>query len=140
MKSWTGSAGICINEQMEVLMVKSFDSEQWAIPSGGVEEGETPEECCVREVKEETGYDVKIIKQLMVKETVIQGIQVTTYYYRVDKFGESSGVNDPDNLIAEAAWKSITELKQLKHVYPEDLELLLEQLDNSQNQIDTNTR
>ena len=140
MKSWAGSAGICINEQMEVLMVKSFDSEQWAIPSGGIEEGETPQECCVREVKEETGYDVKIIEQLMVKETVIQGIQVKTYYFRVDKIGLSSGINDPDNLIAEAEWKSISDLKILKHVYPEDLKLLLVQLDSCQKQIDTNTR
>jgi len=131
MKSWTGSAGICINEQMEVLMVKSYDSEQWAIPSGGMEEGETPEECCVREVKEETGYDVKILKQLIVKETLIQGFQVKTYYYKVDKIGDSSGVNDPDNLIAEAAWKSIADIKMLEHAYPEDVELLLEQLDGS---------
>jgi len=140
MKSWAGSAGICINEQMEVLMVKCFDSEQWAIPSGGIEEGETPEECCIREVKEETGYDVKIIKQLMVKETVIQGIQVKTYYYRVDKIGERSGVNDPDNLIAEVAWKSIIDIKMLEHAYPEDVELLLEQLDSNHHRIDINTR
>ena len=64
MKSWSGSAAICINEQREVLMVNSFGSEEWAVPSGGIEEGESPEECCIREVKEETGYDVKVIEHL----------------------------------------------------------------------------
>lgn len=129
MNRWSGSAGICINEQKEILMVKSFDSEGWAVPSGGIEVGESPEECCVREFKEETGYDVKVIEQLQIKETTIKGIQVTTYYFRVDKIGEGSGINDPDEIIAEAEWKSFSELKTVKHAYPEDLHLLLEQLE-----------
>lgn len=127
MDRWVGSAGICINEQMEILMVKSFESESWAVPSGGMEEGESPEECCVREVKEETGYDVKVVEQLRVKETTIKGIQVKTYYFRVEKVGESSGINDPDNIIIEAEWKSLDELQTIKHAYPEDLQYLLEQ-------------
>ncbi|MDW0117554.1 NUDIX hydrolase [Sporosarcina thermotolerans] len=128
MKSWSGSAGICINEHKEILMVKSFESEGWAIPSGGIEEGESPEECCVREVKEETGYDVKVIEQLRVKETTIKDIKVKTYYFRVEKIGESSGINDPDEIIVEADWKSLSEIKTIHHVYPEDLEFLVEQL------------
>lgn len=129
MERWSGSAGICINEQMEILMVKSFDSQGWAVPSGGIEEGETPEECCVREVKEETGYDVKVIEQINVKRTIIKGIQVTTYYFRVEKIGGSSGINDPDKIIVEADWKSLSELKTIDHAYPEDLTILLEQLE-----------
>ncbi|MCM3711932.1 NUDIX hydrolase [Sporosarcina luteola] len=128
MKSWSGSAGICINEQQEILMVKSFESEGWAVPSGGIEGGESPEECCVREVKEETGYDVKVIERLKVKETTINEIQVKTYYFRVEKIGESSGINDPDEIIAEAEWKSLSEIKTIPHSYPEDLGLILEQL------------
>ncbi|WP_432363345.1 NUDIX hydrolase [Sporosarcina sp. UB5] len=128
MESWSGSAGVCINEQQEILMVKSFGSEGWAVPSGGIEVGESPEECCVREVKEETGYDVKIIELLRVKETTIKGIQVKTYYFSIEKIGESSGINDPDKIISEADWKSLSEIKTIKHTYPEDLEFILEQL------------
>ncbi|WP_262177192.1 NUDIX hydrolase [Saccharococcus sp. Marseille-Q5394] len=127
MKSWSGSAGICINEHKEILMVKSFGSERWAVPSGGIEEGESPEECCIREIKEETGYDVKVIKKLKVKETTIKNIKVKTYYFRVEKIGDSSGINDPDQIIVEADWKSLSDIKTINHVYPEDLELLLEQ-------------
>lgn len=129
MDSWSGSAGVCINEYKEVLMIKGFDSEGWAVPSGGIEEGESPMECCVREVKEETGYDVKIIEQLKLKETIIKGIQVKTYYFKVEKIGESSGINDPDEIIAEVDWKSISEIKTIEHAYPEDLIYLLEQLE-----------
>ena len=135
MKSWSGSAAICINEQREVLMVNSFGSEEWAVPSGGIEEGESPEECCIREVKEETGYDVKVIEPLRVKETTIKGIKVKTYYFRVEKFGKSSGINDPDKEIAEVDWKSLSEIITIHHTYPEDLRLLLEQLDKVNGQI-----
>ncbi|MGD6963495.1 NUDIX hydrolase [Fictibacillus phosphorivorans] len=37
----------------------------WNYPGGGVEPGETFEQACIREVLEETGYTVKIIKPLI---------------------------------------------------------------------------
>lgn len=36
----------------------------WNFPGGRVEDGETPEQACIREVKEETGYDIKVLKLL----------------------------------------------------------------------------
>ncbi|WLD94779.1 NUDIX hydrolase [Alkalihalobacillus sp. AL-G] len=32
----------------------------WNFPGGGVEKNESPEEACIREVKEETGYNIEI--------------------------------------------------------------------------------
>lgn len=40
----------------------------WNFPGGHMETGETPEETCVREVKEETGFDVKISALMMQEE------------------------------------------------------------------------
>ena len=37
----------------------------WLLPGGGQEEGETEEQCVVREMKEETGLDVKVERLLM---------------------------------------------------------------------------
>lgn len=126
MKEWFGSAAVCINENNQILMVKSYHSTAWAIPSGGIEKGETPEECCIREVKEETGYDVVIVENLLVKETTIKGIEVKTYYFKVKKIGESQGINDPDNIIESVAWKSVDDLEKAEHAYPEDKEFLVE--------------
>ncbi|TQS75072.1 NUDIX hydrolase [Ornithinibacillus gellani] len=105
MEYWFGAAGICMNDHKEILMIKGFDSEGWAVPSGGIKEGESPQECCIREVKEETGYDVKVIEPLKRKETIIKGINVMTYYFKVEKIGGSIEINDLDGNIAEVEWK-----------------------------------
>jgi ADP-ribose pyrophosphatase len=36
----------------------------WEIPAGTIEEGEKPEDCAVRELKEETGYTAESMKLL----------------------------------------------------------------------------
>lgn len=53
MERWIGSAAVCVNEKNEVLMVlqgKEGEEKRWSVPSGGLEKGETLEECCIREV------------------------------------------------------------------------------------------
>ncbi|WP_156791393.1 NUDIX hydrolase [Bacillus sp. SG-1] len=124
MKEWKGAAAICVNDLNEVLVVRGVGADTWSVPSGGIEPGETPEECCIREVEEETGCKVRIIKKLQVKDTVIQGIKVTTHYFEAEKTGGEIVVNDPDLNIEEASWKSIEEYKSLAQMYPEDFPLI----------------
>ncbi|MBD0360727.1 MAG: NUDIX hydrolase, partial [Nitrososphaeraceae archaeon] len=49
----------------EILMIKSYrhlvDSIQIEVPSGYIDEGETPKEAAIRELREETGYSAKDI-------------------------------------------------------------------------------
>jgi ADP-ribose pyrophosphatase YjhB (NUDIX family) len=47
-----------------VLLVKRSDNGRWALPGGCQDLGETPAECAVREVREETGYDIRITRLL----------------------------------------------------------------------------
>lgn len=44
----------------DILMSHETDIDQWLFPGGGIEEGETPEECCAREILEETGLIVEV--------------------------------------------------------------------------------
>jgi 8-oxo-dGTP pyrophosphatase MutT (NUDIX family) len=47
----------------EVLLVQRRDVPVWVLPGGGIDSGEPPEEAVKREVFEETGYRVAIIRQ-----------------------------------------------------------------------------
>ncbi len=60
-----GSFGIIFNEnKTEILLVKRRDMPVWVLPGGGIEHGETPEQACLREVLEETGFNVEILRKV----------------------------------------------------------------------------
>lgn len=62
MNKWVGAAGVCVNSDGQLLMVlqgKPEEEKRWSVPSGGIEQGEALEDCCIREVYEETGYRCK---------------------------------------------------------------------------------
>ena len=57
-----GAFGVIINENNEVLLCHRRDKDLWDIPGGMVVRGESPWEGAVREVKEEVGLDVEIVR------------------------------------------------------------------------------
>lgn len=57
--------GILITRNEQVLLLKRRNvhgSGSWSTPGGHLDYGETPEECAVREAKEETGLDVTAVR------------------------------------------------------------------------------
>mgnify|MGYP000959955666 CR=1 FL=1 len=48
------------DEDARVLLIHKTDNNLWALPGGGHEIGESIIDTVVREVKEETGYDVRV--------------------------------------------------------------------------------
>ena len=64
-KTRSGSRAIIINNG-EILLSHETKSGWWLIPGGGFEENESPEECCVREVEEETGYIVLPVRKFLI--------------------------------------------------------------------------
>jgi ADP-ribose pyrophosphatase YjhB (NUDIX family) len=48
------------DEEGRLLLIHKTDNDLWALPGGGHEVGESISDTVVREVKEETGYDVEV--------------------------------------------------------------------------------
>ena len=131
MQKWFGSSGVCINENGELLMVlqgKPEEHKTWSVPSGERKQNETFEECCVREIKEETGYKTEIVEEIKVKKGSFEklNISVDVHYFLVTIVGGTRNIQDPDNLIYDIAWKSARELETLEFSFPEDRDFLID--------------
>lgn len=123
-KFWNGAAAVIVSHN-KLLMVKERESMGWSIPSGGIEAGESPEQACIREVWEETGFKIEVKKPLHIKETARKNYEVTTYYFLCEVIEGQISYQDPDDAIEEIAWKTYEEVLELQHDYPEDQEMLL---------------
>ena len=55
-----GSSAIVVDDRNRILLQRRADSGNWALPGGAMDIGERLAESAVREVKEETGFDVRI--------------------------------------------------------------------------------
>lgn len=126
---WNGASAIIIKDN-RVLMIRTKNSNSWSIPSGGLEVGETVEEACIREIKEETGYEAKVVKELFIKETNIKEYKVTTQYFLCEITGGEIQYQDPDEEIEEISWKNSSEISKLTHTYPEDQKVIEQLLSN----------
>ena len=54
------ASAIVTNERGEILMQRRVDNNYWALPGGTMDFGETIVQTAEREVREETGFDVRV--------------------------------------------------------------------------------
>ena len=79
-KSQSIAAIIFSKDRKKVLLIKRRDVPVWVLPGGGIERNETKEEAIIREVNEETGFDVTI-SRLIGEYTPINKLAKYTYIY-----------------------------------------------------------
>lgn len=108
----------------KILMVKQFVQRGdivWNFPGGGIEGMETPEEACVREVKEEIGYNI-VIKRLLFKSS-----NKFTFEAEITSGPLYLDINNEDNKdILDVDWVAIDEKDKFDTYKAPLLELLID--------------
>lgn len=102
----------------KILVEKLFYDNRYfySIPGGGIEEGETPEETAIRELKEECGLDGTIVKKLT---EVYRANGSTEYVFEVNVSDDQTPIKgyDPeepeDNQpIKDVCWMRLDQLSE----------------------------
>lgn len=53
----------------KILLTRRSDNGEWCLPGGGLDAGESAEEACIREVWEETGLTVEVVRLIGIYTT-----------------------------------------------------------------------
>ena len=131
-----GAYAVIVDEQDRLLLALWNEGElpRWTLPGGGVELMETVEEAAVREVQEETGYEVALGRLLGVDTLVVPPEERTTdrarFYKGVRVIFEAAIIggdlrNEVDGSTDEARWFPLSEVPELPRVDLVDVALRL---------------
>jgi 8-oxo-dGTP diphosphatase len=93
-------------DKKQLLLVKRRDVPVWVLPGGGIDPGETPEEAAIREVLEETGLRVSLLRKTG-EYTPINRLSSPTHVYEC---GIEEGELQTGSETAAAAFWPLTQL------------------------------
>lgn len=85
-KTWTTCRGI-VRDGTKILISHEENVNCYSIPGGGLEDGEAPKACCVREIGEETGYAVKPTKHFLTIHEYYGNYLLIHHYYLCEAVG-----------------------------------------------------
>ncbi|WP_220451211.1 NUDIX hydrolase [Nocardioides dongkuii] len=131
-----GAYAVIRDEEGRLLLAlwNEPDHAQWTLPGGGVELPETVEEGAVREVREETGYDVRLDRLLAVDSHVVpaerrlhggppgRALKSVRVLFAATVVGGTLTA-EVDGSTDEARWFPVEEVPGLQHVSLVDVAL-----------------
>jgi len=98
-----GCSAVIFDESREkVLLTKRADNGLWCLPSGGVDPGESVEETIIREVQEETGLTVRVLRlvgvysdpDVLVEYDDQDAVQIVALGFEVEITAGEPGLSD----------------------------------------------
>lgn len=135
-----GTRAVIFNEDNELLVEHSLRHEEdyYYLPGGGVWFHEKIDDCLVREVKEETGLDVKAGRLLWVRDFVegfpdLHGIEI--FFLATITGGKFRPVHDTG--LAEFSFMKVEELERIRF-YPTSFIAKLKKLRDNRDWSETN--
>ncbi|MBU1201147.1 MAG: NUDIX domain-containing protein [Nanoarchaeota archaeon] len=89
-------AGCRIEKDGKTLLLHRIKHNYWELPGGKIDLGETPIQAAIRETKEETGCDVKIIEELKPIIYEFLGKTVKSHQFKARIINGEPRVTEPD--------------------------------------------
>jgi 8-oxo-dGTP diphosphatase len=117
---------VCILDGDRILLVQHLKNGRryWLLPGGGVEVGETLAETALRELREETGYEIEVGRLLLVCESLEpKGRHLVNMVFAGEVRGGSlrAGL---DGRLVDAGWLPVDDLASLEMYPPIGAEVL----------------
>ncbi|TLS36132.1 NUDIX hydrolase [Pseudalkalibacillus caeni] len=116
---------LLLNEDKTKILVVLNRNGTWTLPGGAVEASETLTEAAVREVKEETGYDVKVGNIAGINEAFLgdNHVYFITYYGEII---QAPAVITHDEAILEVKWVPVCEVDEMMPYRPDSIAALID--------------
>ncbi|USX56909.1 NUDIX hydrolase [Lentzea sp. HUAS12] len=105
---------------VEVAVVHRQRYDDWSLPKGKLDQGETIPACAVREIEEETGFSCVLGRHLNQVSYSVKGVPKTVDYYAAEAVSGSFAANEE---VDELRWLPVTEASALL-TYAPDREVL----------------
>jgi len=103
-----------------IIIINDRASSKWGLPKGGIEKNESYIECAMREIKEETGLNIKLTENT--KKIKIHG----TYYYLINLINMNINIKPIDtNEISAIRWIDINKINNNYRINRELRDVLL---------------
>ncbi len=113
---------VCRGDQILMIEHRMRGRDFYNLPGGGVEDGETPEEAALRELKEEVLVDGKVLRPLA-REYKPDGVsRVFTFLVEIPDDatpgkGKDPELSDEEQTIVGFAWKKLHEIAERDRAY-----------------------
>jgi len=105
-------AGVVIKQNGKYLLLQEKQPKAyglWNFPAGKVDLGETLEQAAIREAKEESGYDVELIKEI----ATFHGKSTDVVKHAFASKITGGDLKFPQDEILDAKWFTLDEIKQM---------------------------
>ncbi len=105
--------GVVIKKENKYLLVQEKQEIAyglWNLPAGKVDEGLSIEETAVKEAKEETGYDVKLVRKIGIYQEKAEN--AVKHVFEAEIIGGK--LNFPEDEILDAQWFTFKEITAMK--------------------------
>lgn len=112
-------AGVVIKKDGKYLLLQEKQPKAyglWNFPAGKVDVGESIEQAAIREAKEESGYDVELIKEIDIFQA--KSTDAVKHAFEAKIIG--GDLNFPEDEILDIRWFSFDEIKEMKDKLRDD--------------------